>query len=163
MSKLTDKEIDYIVDTYKEVKSIAKTAKITGYSKGAVNNYVKDISKHSKNSRDNKNPVEQIDLNTGELIKIWTKPAHAAKELKINPAEITRVLTGELKQAGGFGWRYTKGNVSSKIEKNILPKEDIEKITLYRWTCPSCKKTNLLEEEKEEIKCLNCNKIFIVK
>lgn len=108
MSKLKGEEIDYIVDTYKEVKSIIKTAEITGFSKITVNRYVRDISSKDKHSRDCKNPVNQINLKTGQIIKPWDKPNHAAKELNINLAEIVRVLSGELKQAGGFGWKYVK-------------------------------------------------------
>ncbi|MBN1058590.1 hypothetical protein FDB23_03070 [Clostridium botulinum] len=106
MSKLKNKEIDYIVDTYKEVKSIVKTVEITGFSKITVNKYVREISSLDKRSRNCKNLIQQINLQTGGIIKVWTKPRHAAKELKINLAEIVRVAKGELKQAGGFGWKY---------------------------------------------------------
>ncbi|NFH40744.1 hypothetical protein [Clostridium sporogenes] len=106
MSKLKSKEIDYILDTYKKLKSIEKTAKETGFSKITVNKYVRDISSTDKRSRYCKNKISQIDVNTNEIIKEWNKPSIAAKELNINPAEICRVLKGELKQAGGYSWRY---------------------------------------------------------
>lgn len=106
MSKLKGKEIDYIVDTYKEVKSIVKTAEITGFSKLTVNRYVMDMSSKDKRSRYQKNYCNQIDLSTGEIIKQWDKPRHAALELNISFSEICRVLNGELKQAGGYGWKY---------------------------------------------------------
>lgn len=106
MSKLKSKEIDYIVDTYKRLKSIEKTAKETGFSKITVNKYVRDISSTDKRSRYCKNKISQIDVNTNEIIKEWNKPSIAAKELNINPAEICRVLKGELKQAGGYNWKY---------------------------------------------------------
>ncbi|HCL4447254.1 hypothetical protein EJM73_09105 [Clostridium botulinum] len=106
MSKLKSKEIDYIVDTYKRLKSIEKTAKETGFSKITVNKYVRDISSTDKRSRYCKNKISQIDVNTNQTIKEWNKPSIAAKELNINPAEICRVLKGELKQAGGYSWKY---------------------------------------------------------
>ncbi|GAA0082902.1 hypothetical protein [Clostridium sp. CTA-6] len=106
MSKLKSKEIDYILDTYKKLKSIEKTAKETGFSKITVNKYVRDISSTDKRSRYCKNKISQIDVNTNEIIKEWNKPSIAAKELNINPAEICRVLKGELKQAGGYSWKY---------------------------------------------------------
>ncbi|APR02574.1 TPA: hypothetical protein ACXDAY_002283 [Clostridium botulinum] len=106
MSKLKSKEIDYIVDTYKKLKSIEKTAKETGFSKITVNKYVRDISSTDKRSRYCKNRILQIEINTNEIIKEWNKPSMAAKELNINPAEICRVLKGELKQAGSYSWKY---------------------------------------------------------
>ena len=106
MSKLKGEEIDYIVNTYKEVKSIVKTYKITGFSKNTVNKYVSDVSSTDKRSRNCKNEVEQIDLDNGKVIKEWFKPSHASRELDISLSEIVRVLKGELKQAGGYGWRY---------------------------------------------------------
>ena len=106
MSKLKREEIDYIVNTYKEVRSINKTSKMTGFSKNTVNRYVMDMSSKDKRSKNCKNVIKQIDIKTGEIIKEWNKPSHAAKELNINLAEIVRVAKGELSQAGGFGWEY---------------------------------------------------------
>lgn len=103
MSKLTNKEIDLIVDTYKTVNSIAKTVEITGFSKTTVNKYVLELSSLDIRSRNKENKVLQLDMD-GNQIKEWFKPSHAAKELNINLAEITRVLKGELNQAGGFRW-----------------------------------------------------------
>lgn len=108
MSKLKNDEIDYIINTYKDIKSISKTAEITGYSKITVNRYVMDISSLDKHSRNCKNPINQIDLETKKVIKEWGKPSYASKELNINLSEIVRVAKGELGQAGGFGWRYVK-------------------------------------------------------
>lgn len=108
MSKLKKQEIEYIVETYKKLKSISKTAEITGFSKLTVNKYVMDISKNDKRSRNCKNLVNQIDLDTGKIIKQWEKPRHAAVELNITESEISRVLKGELRQAGNYGWKYVK-------------------------------------------------------
>lgn len=104
MSKLKNEEIDLIVNTYKEIKSIRKTAEITGFSVNTVNKYVMDISKHDIRSRNCKNEILQINLRDNSILREWSKPSAASKELKISSAEICRVLKGELKQAGGFGW-----------------------------------------------------------
>lgn len=106
MSLLKPNEVEYIEEVYRTVKSIAKTAEITGYCKLTVNKYVKYMSSLDPRSRDCINTVLQINLDTNEIIKEWDKPSIAAKELKINPAEICRVCKGELRQAGGFGWVY---------------------------------------------------------
>jgi len=106
MTKLKPKQIDYIVETYKRVDSILETAKITGFSYKAVNNYVRDLSSKKKCSRNCRNPVLQIDLKTERIICEWFKPSMAARYLKINPSEICLALQGKVKQAGGFGWKY---------------------------------------------------------
>lgn len=106
MSKLRKEEVEYIEEVYRDVKSIKRAAEITGFSTMTVNKYVKHISCLNPRSRDCKNPIYQINLETKEIIKEWEKPSIAAKELNINPAEITRVAKGELKQAGNFGWEY---------------------------------------------------------
>lgn len=110
MSKLKGKEIDFIVDTYKEVNSIAKTAEITGFSKTTVNNYVRGISSQKKVSRNYKNRIRQLDASTGELIKEWDKPSRAAKELGIDPGLISKCLSWQLKQTNGFIFEYVKEN-----------------------------------------------------
>ena len=106
MSKLRREEISYIEEVYRDVKSIKKTSEITGFSTLTVNKYVKHISSLNPRSRYCKNPIHQINLETKEIIKEWDKPSIAARELSINPAEITRVAKGELKQAGSFSWKY---------------------------------------------------------
>ncbi|WP_346938291.1 hypothetical protein [uncultured Clostridium sp.] len=106
MSLLKEEEIEYIEKVYEETKSIVETAKITGFAKNTVNKYVKFKSSQDKRSRDKENNINQINLSDNTVIAEWFKPSIASKELNINPAEICRVLKGELKQAGGYGWEY---------------------------------------------------------
>lgn len=108
MSLLKNEEIEYIEQIYEEVKSISKTAEITGFSKNTVNKYVKFKSSQDKRSRDKENIVYQINISDNSVVKEWFKPSVAARELNINAAEVCRVLKGELKQAGGYGWKYKK-------------------------------------------------------
>ena len=108
MSKLKSNEIDYIIETYKKLKSIEKTAKETGFSKVTVNKYVIDMSSKDKRSKNCLNRIKQLDLKTNEIIKVWNKPAYASKELDISLSEIIRVANGELRQAGGYKWEYVK-------------------------------------------------------
>lgn len=108
MSKLTNKEIDFIVDTYKETKSIAKTIEITGFAKSTINNYVREISKNDSRSRDFINKVLKINPETEEILGEYNKPSTAAKENSISPASICRCLKGDLNTAGGFKWKYKK-------------------------------------------------------
>lgn len=52
-----------------------------------------------------KNPVKQINL-SGELIKIHQSTADAMRELGIKGKNISTVLKGKRKSAGGFRWKY---------------------------------------------------------
>lgn len=156
MSQLSDKEIDFIVETYKRLGSIEKTVKETGYSIVTVQKYVKYLSSKNRSSKDCKNPILQLDMNTGKVIKEWDRPAIASKELGIDAGSITKALKGELKQAGGYRWRYKEG-------KSLLPKVVLEKFTLYRWTCIKCGNVNILEGKQEEVKCSKCGKWFTTK
>ena len=131
MSLLKENEVEFIIKTYKEIKSIDKTAKLTGYCKNTVNKYVRNISRYKKRSRNCKNEILQIDLNTGNIIKVWYKPSVACKELKINPSEVCRVLKGELRQAGGFGWRYKDITINNSgvLGENIFLYKKMHKYT----------------------------------
>lgn len=153
MSQLLDKEIETIVETYKALGSIEKTAKETGYSIVTVQKYVRRLSSRNRSSKDCKNVVLQIDMKTGAVIKEWDRPATASKELKIDAGSITKALKGELKQAGGYRWRYKEG-------KSPLPRTILEKFILYRWTCIECGNTNILEKDQEEVKCSKYGKWF---
>lgn len=44
----------------------------------------------------------------GEFVKEWDYMSLAAKELKINKANIGEVCNGNRKTAGGFIWKYEK-------------------------------------------------------
>ena len=153
MSQLLDKEVEAIVETYKILGSIEKTAKETGYSVVTVQKYVKHLSSRNRSSKDCKNPILQIDIKTGKIIKEWNRPAVASKELKIDAGSITKALKGELKQAGGYRWRYKEG-------KSFFPKVVLEKFTLYRWTCIKCGNTNIVEKQQGEVKCSKCGAWF---
>lgn len=84
MSQLSDIEIDTILEVYKELGSIEKTSKQTGFSVVTVQKYVKHLSSRNRSSKDCKNPILQIDIKTGKIIKEWDRPAVASKELKID-------------------------------------------------------------------------------
>ncbi|WP_407301663.1 homing endonuclease associated repeat-containing protein [Clostridium botulinum] len=105
MSKLKKNEIEYIINTYKETQSIEKVSKITGFSKGAVNRYVKSMSQANRHSRYCPNYILQLN-SENIIIREWKSPTDASKDLNINLASICRVLKGELNSAGGYKWNY---------------------------------------------------------
>lgn len=50
--------------------------------------------------------VEQIDLKTNKVIKIWDCIKDAAAFLNINRTAIVQCCRGRVKTSAGFGWRY---------------------------------------------------------
>lgn len=53
-----------------------------------------------------KAPVEQIDKETGEVIKVYSTTKEAAQAIGITPTNITAVCRGRQQTAGGYKWRY---------------------------------------------------------
>ena len=53
-----------------------------------------------------KKPVCKLNLNTGEVIGTYKSLADAGRENGLYSANIHKVLAGERKSTGGFGWRY---------------------------------------------------------
>ena len=55
----------------------------------------------------NKKAVEQIDIKTGSVIKVYDSLSAATKKMGVSsPKAIWKACNGELKTAYGFGWRY---------------------------------------------------------
>lgn len=51
-------------------------------------------------------PVEQLDLNTGKVIREFSGVKEAARKTKINSGSIVKACKDQRPSAGGFGWRY---------------------------------------------------------
>ena len=50
--------------------------------------------------------VQQIDCNTGEVIKVFSSVREAQSETTVQASNIKKVCSGERKKAGGFYWKY---------------------------------------------------------
>lgn len=50
--------------------------------------------------------VSKIDLDTGEVIDAYKSLADAGRENGLHSANIHKVLIGERKSTGGYGWKY---------------------------------------------------------
>lgn len=50
--------------------------------------------------------IIQIDLQTGEDIKVWDSARKAAENLPTNYKNISAVCRGKRRSAGGYGWRF---------------------------------------------------------
>lgn len=54
--------------------------------------------------------VVMIDPDSAEEIRMFESISDAAKEMKINPSNISTVCKGERKKAGGYIWKYREDN-----------------------------------------------------
>lgn len=51
-------------------------------------------------------PVNQIDKNTGQVIKTWSCAKEVRRVLGVNNRNISACCSGKRKSAGGYIWRY---------------------------------------------------------
>ena len=54
----------------------------------------------------NSKPVNQIDKQTGEVIKTWPCAAEVKRVLGIANSHISACCSGKIKSCGGYVWRY---------------------------------------------------------
>lgn len=50
--------------------------------------------------------IEQIDMNTGVIIKVWDSAIQAEQEAGFNSRRISQVCKGKSSQSGSYNWRY---------------------------------------------------------
>lgn len=67
--------------------------------------YEDNISKSRKEHKTSWKPISQIDPNTGMVIASFNSIAEATKHTHITGSNISRVLNGIRKSAGGFLWK----------------------------------------------------------
>ena len=60
-----------------------------------------------------KEPIEQININNGKVIKVWEKVVFVKRKLGFSSSNILEVCKGKRKTAHGFGWRFA----SEKLNK----------------------------------------------
>ena len=106
--RATGKDIQFIRNTYKSVKSIEKTSELTGWSRATVSKYVQDLSSKHPSSKYCKNWVLKIDPVTGRVRWKYPKASIAAEANGIRPDTLNHCLKGRTKTAGGFIWKYKK-------------------------------------------------------
>jgi hypothetical protein len=71
-----------------------------GLKKGIMLGRIGSLSHLSKK-------VKQIDIKTGKTIKIWDCVIEATTSLNLCSSGISRACSNELKQSGGYIWRYS--------------------------------------------------------
>jgi len=62
--------------------------------------------------------VEQVDLASGEVMRVWDTPNQASRALNIPVYSINAVLGNRLDNGGGFKWRWARQTVDDKKEDN---------------------------------------------
>jgi len=65
------------------------------------------INCHESSAKRRRQGVDQLDLDGG-FIQRWPTAREAGRVLGLNPQNITNVLKGRAKTAGGFIWRYAE-------------------------------------------------------
>jgi hypothetical protein len=67
--------------------------------------------------------VMQIDVNTGEVIKIWNSVSEAARELKYGNSgdSITKVCKGYCRTSGGFYWAFVNKELQERFQ--VFPED----------------------------------------
>ena len=53
-------------------------------------------------------PVAQYNLQTGEILKTYESITMASQNTTINPTSISQCCRGQIRQAGGFLWKFVK-------------------------------------------------------
>lgn len=113
--------LDYeaIYQKFLETNSLSKTAEIFNCSvtpvRNAIRQYGIDKSDCCKEKR-----VEQIDMNTFEVIAIYPSLAEAGKAVGVSYSAISKVINGHGSNAAGYYWRLAGSNTD-------LPKKETKK------------------------------------
>ena len=91
----------------------------------------------------NRKQVEQIDPETNEVLRTFDSICQAGKTVGIESSGVGKALTGMLKTAGGFKWRY-KG-------QNEMPLYQRQKRLGLDYKCPDCLGKSSLRKKVEQI------------
>lgn len=96
-------KVDEIINTYKQIHSIAKTAKIVGVSAPTVNKYVLHISSKDKHSKNVNRAV--ISVKDGKR-RVHNSAREASNKLGVDYSGIIKVLNNKLSHIGGYKFKY---------------------------------------------------------
>ena len=100
------KQYGYPVDKnpyWKSIKMPTKEGRIKSGKKKVESGHMAKMSALAHQAR--RTPILQYDKN-GKFIKEWGSGKEAGDELGISPKNISHVVRGQRKTAGGFIWKY---------------------------------------------------------
>jgi|LFRM01.2.fsa_nt_gb group I intron endonuclease len=93
-------------ETRQKLRLSAKRQFANGMSDEHKHKISQSLKGRKKHYIARKAPVEQINKETGEVIKVYDTTKEAALAVGITPSNITSVCRGRQKTAGGYKWRY---------------------------------------------------------
>ena len=116
-----DKDSNEVIRVF---EGITEVVNITGFKRSSINNCLLGRNRQhggfkwawegtelneewiNKTNEFTRGEILQIDLITGEVIKVWIRMNAAANALKIQQANISACCRGLRNHAGGFKWEY---------------------------------------------------------
>ena len=109
--------LDYeaIYQSYLETNSMSATAKIFNCSITPVRNAIRQHG-IDKSDCSKEKVVEQIDMNTFEVIATYPSLAEAGKAMGISYSAISRVINGHGTNAAGYYWRLAGAETTTPIK-----------------------------------------------
>lgn len=105
--KVCDEWLNSFTNFWQDMKE-GYTDEMTIDRKDAARDYCKDncrwLTLAENSSRSRATVTQQIDVQTGAVIKEWPSARTAGLALGIDPSSITKVCLGKKQSAGGFRW-----------------------------------------------------------
>ena len=65
-------------------------------------------------------PVEQLDLETGQVLHVFESGCHAARSLNVSSGYISQCCNGKKESAFGFKWRFSSGSHTGSTKTLVL-------------------------------------------
>lgn len=115
--RLTKEQQHHIQQVYDAVRSIHRTAKVTGHSPVTVRKYIRINIENASHSIWQQNTILKIDPKTGHVMQEYTKPSVASQLTRLSASNINHCLAGRTSTAGGWVWIYKKDFDPSKDYK----------------------------------------------
>lgn len=87
-------------------------------------------------------PIYQIDLNTGKIVKEFQSLIDACNELKISKTQLWSAVNHQAKTAGGYAWckiqEYDEFNLADHIDNKKIPVKCIETNQIFNSVVDAC-------------------------
>jgi hypothetical protein len=68
--------------------------------------------------------IEQIDMVSSQVLRVWPGIIHAARSINVPTAEIFAVLVDKKDSAGGFKWKYAPDSSASAVGEAVPEEEE---------------------------------------
>lgn len=145
--ELNEKEI-YYINLYETNNPKTGYNLNEGGSEG--NHHTKETIERIINTKSK--PIVQIDVESGEVIKVWKSATEASKELNIHRRLISKCCLGERKTTGGYIWKFCDDNDFNKQRQKkkytLIYQYDLDNEIINKWSSieEASKNTNISYE-----------------